>query len=110
MALLEKTYPAGLPCTQGHFPGNPIIPGAWLLADALASVAAALEREPAQFAGACIVKSAKFLSPCRPGDLLRIHYTATDAGALTLECTVGDATVLSAKLTCPPSPATPTIA
>jgi 3-hydroxymyristoyl/3-hydroxydecanoyl-(acyl carrier protein) dehydratase len=107
MAEIRKTYPSGLPATQGHFPGNPIVPGAWLLADALASVALDLKRDPAQFAGSCTVKAAKFLAPCRPGDELRIAYTLLDTGALKLECNVGQATVLSALLICPPSPQTP---
>jgi 3-hydroxymyristoyl/3-hydroxydecanoyl-(acyl carrier protein) dehydratase len=107
MAEIRKTYPLDLPATQGHFPGNPIVPGAWLLADALASVALDLKRDAAQFAGACTVKSAKFLAPCRPGDDLRITYTYLEAGALKLECSVGEALVLSANLTCPPSPPIP---
>lgn len=107
MGELRKTYPLDLPATQGHFPGNPIVPGAWLLADVLASVAADLDRDPAQFAGASTVKSAKFLAPCRPGDELRIRYTLADGGALKLECSVGEATVLLANLSCPPSHQTP---
>jgi len=105
MGMLEKTYPSGLPAAQGHFPGNPIIPGAWLLADALASVAAAQGWDRAR-GGACVVKSAKFLAPCRPGDAVHVSYSES-AGILTLECAVGDTTVLSAKLSCPPSPPIP---
>jgi 3-hydroxymyristoyl/3-hydroxydecanoyl-(acyl carrier protein) dehydratase len=107
MGLIEKVYPPGLPATQGHFPGNPIVPGAWLLADALASVAAELGWDAAR-GGACVVKSAKFPAPCRPGETLRIRYTE-NAGLLNIECTVGDATVLSARITCPPSPAIPKV-
>ena len=100
MSGLEKTYPEDLPAARGHFPGNPIIPGAWLLADALATVAAELGWEP----GACIVKNAKFLSPARPGERVRIEYTEGAAGSLKLECAVGGNAVLSAQISCPPSP------
>lgn len=99
MFVLTKTYPAAMPATDGHFPGQPIIPGAWLLADALASVADELGWAP----GACTVKSAKFLAPCKPGDTLRIEYSAGAAGNLKLDCTAAGAVVLSAQLSCPQS-------
>jgi 3-hydroxyacyl-[acyl-carrier-protein] dehydratase len=107
MASIEKTYPADLPASLGHFPGNPIIPGAWLLADALATVAARLGWEP----GACTVKNAKFLAPARPGEMVQIVYTVTGAvtgtagaaGALKLDCAVGGTAVLSAQISCPQS-------
>jgi len=106
MAAIEKTLPADLPAAQGHFPGNPIVPGAWLLADALVSIAAEL-RWPRERAGNCVVKSAKFLAPCRPGDTLHIDYSEA-AGVLNIECKVGASTVLAAKVSCPPSPPTAT--
>ncbi|HEX4330039.1 MAG TPA: hypothetical protein VH105_24835 [Burkholderiales bacterium] len=100
MSGLEKTYPEDLPAAQGHFPGNPIIPGAWLLADALATVAAELGWE----AGACTVKNAKFLSPARPGERVNIEYTTGAPGSLKLECTAGGHAVLTAQISCPQSP------
>ncbi|MDB5804359.1 MAG: hypothetical protein JWN73_1681 [Betaproteobacteria bacterium] len=100
MPGFEKTYPADLPPTRGHFPGNPIIPGAWLLADALATVAG----EFGWALGACTVKNAKFLSPARPGERVQIEYTLGSPDSLKLECTVNGSTVLSAQVTCPQSP------
>ncbi len=100
MPGLEKTYPADLPAAQGHFPGNPIIPGAYLLSDALAEVAAQLGWQP----GTCSVKNAKFLAPCRPGDQVHIDYSAGGDGKLKLLCTVAGNPVLSAQVLCPPSP------
>lgn len=100
MPTLEKTYPADLPATQGHFPGNPIIPGAWLLADALAAVAHALGWKP----HACTVKNAKFMAPARPGQKVQIIYTPGENGALKLECQADGTPVLAAQIACPPSP------
>lgn len=100
MPGFEKTYPADLPPTQGHFPGNPIIPGAWLLADALATVA----EELGWALDACTVKNAKFLSPARPGERVSIEYTLGAADSLKLECAVNGSAVLSAQVSCPQSP------
>jgi 3-hydroxymyristoyl/3-hydroxydecanoyl-(acyl carrier protein) dehydratase len=99
MSGINKTYPLDLPPARGHFPGNPIIPGAWLLADALATVAAELGWE----LDACTVKNAKFPAPARPGDTVYIEYTPGEAGALKLACGVAGTAVLSAQITCPPS-------
>ncbi|HEY4371969.1 MAG TPA: 3-hydroxyacyl-ACP dehydratase [Burkholderiales bacterium] len=100
MPSLEKTYAAGLPATEGHFPGNPIIPGAWLLADALAAAAGELGISVA----ACTVKNAKFMAPARPGQTVQIVYTPGESGLLKLECRADGAPVLSAQISCPPSP------
>lgn len=65
------TVAADHPALEGHFPGNPILPGVVILAEVLA----AAEREGHAIDG-CSVRSAKFLSPARPGDRLRIALTA----------------------------------
>lgn len=52
--------PPGAPCLDGHFPGNPIVPGAMILAF-LAS------RLSAQGLGIARVERMKFARPLRPG-------------------------------------------
>ncbi|HEY0666090.1 MAG TPA: hypothetical protein VGD24_08495 [Gallionella sp.] len=79
------------PCGAGHFPGNPIIPGALLLDGALAAIA---EQQDAG-GGVWQVKSAKFPQPVRPGDTVRIEYTQTPAGEIRFECSVTGVKVLS---------------
>ncbi|HEV8016827.1 MAG TPA: hypothetical protein VGP48_14910 [Stellaceae bacterium] len=56
------------PTAEGHFPGNPIIPGALLLDAVLLAVSGA------QDAPSCKVRTVKFLRPVRPGDRLRIEW------------------------------------
>lgn len=75
----------------GHFPGNPIIPGALLLAEVLRAIA---QVENLQIA-TCNVKSAKFQHPARPGDTVVINYSHTTTGAIDFKCSVTEIKVLS---------------
>jgi 3-hydroxymyristoyl/3-hydroxydecanoyl-(acyl carrier protein) dehydratase len=96
--MLAITFAADHPAARGHFPGNPIIPGALLLSEALRAVAAALEIDLSR----CSVSSAKFPSPSRPGDRIEIAF-ARSGCAISLGCTVAGRTVLKAQVACEPA-------
>jgi 3-hydroxymyristoyl/3-hydroxydecanoyl-(acyl carrier protein) dehydratase len=68
------------PAFDGHFPGAPVLPGAYLLA----LVLRAIERHAALAAriagGDLQVQQVKFLAPVRPGDALRVQLQADDTG------------------------------
>lgn len=91
MTELKFQFPANHPCGAGHFPGNPIIPGALLLDGALARIAADLSIHNAVWR----VNSAKFPQPARPGDEISVNYTLSPDGELRFECTVSGKKVLS---------------
>ena len=76
-AAFETTHriEADLPAFDGHFPGAPVLPGAYLLALVLHD----LERQPTLRAplGATLqVQQVKFLAPVGPGQTLRIRLEA----------------------------------
>lgn len=79
---------------DGHFPGDPMLPGACLVdlvIDALTRadvLAAATPRELAV---------AKFLAPVRPGDTVRIDWRR-QGGTLRFECRVAAVLVASGSL------------
>jgi 3-hydroxymyristoyl/3-hydroxydecanoyl-(acyl carrier protein) dehydratase len=81
---------------QGHFPGNPIIPGAVLLSEALQ----AIETGFGIALLPCQIKAAKFFNPVRPGDHLLIECSGAVAGEMRFACTVGGKTVLTAHIKC----------
>jgi 3-hydroxyacyl-[acyl-carrier-protein] dehydratase len=83
--------PADHPSFEGHFPGNPIVPGAVLLDEILHAIA----RARGQSATAWLVKSAKFLRPVRPGDELEMELTAAPGGAIRFHCHIGALEVMT---------------
>lgn len=91
MTALTLQFSANHPCGAGHFPGNPIIPGALLLDEVLTCIATDLEID----GRAWRVKSAKFPRPVRPGDIVHINYTQTANGEIRFECTVSNSKVMA---------------
>jgi 3-hydroxymyristoyl/3-hydroxydecanoyl-(acyl carrier protein) dehydratase len=91
MNRLTLNFAAEHPTGAGHFPGNPIIPGALLLAEVVRCIEQA---EGARFVS-CRVKAAKFLHPARPGDSVEIEYERAAAGTIEFQCTVAGNRVLS---------------
>ncbi len=73
------------PSADGHFPGNPVIPGAVLLREVIRIVA----RDGA--ATCCEIRSARFFQPVRPGDRLTIRWDAQHAGDISFTCATGTA-------------------
>jgi len=74
------------PTAAGHFPGNPIIPGALLLDEVLLAITEGEGRT----VGACVIRSAKFLHPVRPGDRLVVRWETRPIGETRFECMLLD--------------------
>jgi 3-hydroxymyristoyl/3-hydroxydecanoyl-(acyl carrier protein) dehydratase len=95
LATVERLIPHDHPATQGHFPGNPIIPAAVLLSEVIDAVESALG--PAQ--SPLRIKSAKFPAPTRPGSRVVIEFHRSKAGNIRLVCRVGATIVLTGEMT-----------
>ncbi|MDN0082728.1 hypothetical protein QU487_08185 [Crenobacter sp. SG2305] len=92
---LALTAPVDHPAFPGHFPGQPILPGAALLDLAIVALQRALGVE----AGTVRIASAKFLKPVGPGSALALSAEAAKAGSW--HCTLSDtagATVAQCEL------------
>jgi 3-hydroxymyristoyl/3-hydroxydecanoyl-(acyl carrier protein) dehydratase len=76
----SRYFAEGHPATDGHFPGNPIIPGAVLLREIIASVSATPETPDGDATRCREIRSAKFHYPVRPGDTLIISWTEEAGG------------------------------
>lgn len=88
--LVEVHFSADHATAAGHFPGNPIIPGALLL-DEIVQV---LAGEAA--GGPVVIRSAKFFHPVRPGESMRVVWQGLGGGALRFECHLADGNTLVA--------------
>jgi 3-hydroxymyristoyl/3-hydroxydecanoyl-(acyl carrier protein) dehydratase len=92
----ELVFAADHPAAQGHFPGNPIIPGALLLSEVLHTVAASAGFDWLR----CTVRSAKFFHPTRPGDRVRIEHSRRGDGSIRFRCIVEGRAVLAGEVIC----------
>jgi 3-hydroxyacyl-[acyl-carrier-protein] dehydratase len=99
--LLERSLAPDHPAAQGHFPGNPIIPGAVLLSETLRAIESALGLPLSP----CAIRAAKFPHPARPGERLRIEFSGHPGETIRFSCAVGVLAVLSGEVTCPATPA-----
>ncbi len=88
MQTIPLFIAADHPAYDGHFPGQPVLPGVVLLDAALHALA---ERQD----GSVQLHSAKFLSPVRPGEPLTLHYMDSPTGGFRFEIRCGERNVAS---------------
>ncbi len=81
---LAMRFSADHPTAAGHFPGNPIIPGAVLLDEVLRALASG------DAPGQCTIRAVKFLHPVRPGDAMVIRWEPRPEGETAFECRLLD--------------------
>ena len=99
MATVERTFPSDHAAAQGHFPGNPIIPGALLLSEALRAIETSLGKDLCPYE----IRSAKFIRPVRPGERVSIDFSGRDEKRISFSCKVGGTPVLAGEIVCDPS-------
>lgn len=96
MSNIECFFPLDHPAAEGHFPGNPIIPGAVLLSETLRLIGIELGRSVSPLE----IRTAKFFLPTRPGDLVSIEFTGGAPGDIRFACSVRGRTVLDGQIRC----------
>jgi 3-hydroxymyristoyl/3-hydroxydecanoyl-(acyl carrier protein) dehydratase len=76
----ELHFPSDHPTVAGHFPSNPIVPGALMLDEVVAAIAG-----EAGDSGV-LIRAAKFLRPVCPGERVNLRWQAIAGGAVKFEC------------------------
>jgi len=94
LTTVERGFPPDHASAPGHFPGNPIIPGALLLSEVLRAIEADLGHALHPFQ----IKAAKFLHPVRPGDRLLIEFSGPDGAKIKFGCTVSGTEALAGEV------------
>ncbi|HEY4781894.1 MAG TPA: 3-hydroxyacyl-ACP dehydratase FabZ family protein [Chthoniobacterales bacterium] len=86
-AEARKRFLGEEPFFQGHFPGNPIVPGV-LLAEAMAQTAGIAIGGPGKMFLLTAIRAMKFLRPIRPQE--EIHFRAKRVGEVggLVQCAV----------------------
>ena len=82
------------PAFAGHFPGQPILPGVVLLAEALHAISQATGRGAERWT----LASAKFLRPVTPGTALTLSHTVSESGGVRFEVRAAAIVVASGTL------------
>lgn len=103
MGKVECSFGLDHPAAEGHFPGNPIIPGAVLLSETLRAIEDDLGVSLSPFK----IKAAKFFSPTRPGDRVVIEFTGSVPGHIRFAAAVHGKKVLAGQLECSGAPTAP---
>jgi 3-hydroxymyristoyl/3-hydroxydecanoyl-(acyl carrier protein) dehydratase len=96
------SLPASHPVFAGHFPGNPIVPGAYLLAVVERKANDWLRAQGARMRVAG-VSSVKFTRPLRPEEICQIAFAAPGADALRFRLQVGEARCATGAFTLQPA-------
>jgi 3-hydroxymyristoyl/3-hydroxydecanoyl-(acyl carrier protein) dehydratase len=93
--MTERVFQADHPALPGHFPGNPVVPGALLLCEAVRAIEAGTGLDLSSFR----IASAKFHRPTRPGDRILVEFSRA-GGSFRFTCVVEGAPVLTGRLSC----------
>jgi 3-hydroxymyristoyl/3-hydroxydecanoyl-(acyl carrier protein) dehydratase len=94
LTTVERRFPSDHASAPGHFPGNPIIPGALLLSE----VVRAIESDLGEALHPFQVRAAKFLHPVRPGDSFLIEFSRIDGKRIGFRCSVSGTEALAGEL------------
>lgn len=91
---INLRVPENHDCFSGHFPGNPIVPGALLIEWLITNVTSRLDGREVNG-----LSSIKFLSSLKPGDDFELQFDVPSTGSkLRVSCLNGDALVCKAVL------------
>jgi 3-hydroxyacyl-[acyl-carrier-protein] dehydratase len=84
---VSRHFAVGHRAAEGHFPGNPIIPGAVLLREIVAAISSGAE-SGGNAARCRDIRSAKFHHPVRPGDTIVVSWAVEAGGEVRFSCSV----------------------
>lgn len=92
--VIDWTVPLDHPAFAGHFTDMPILPGVVLLDMVTHMMAEANQINAAHYQ----ISSAKFLSPVKPGDVLRIEQSLSGKGVINFNILTNNGKVATGSI------------
>lgn len=92
MATSEFSVAPDHPALAGHFPGNPVVPGALILDEVINAFMSSSGTRPTA------IVAAKFLRPLLPGQRCTIEFSPQREGRVQFVCRSQDQVVASGQL------------
>jgi 3-hydroxyacyl-[acyl-carrier-protein] dehydratase len=77
---VELHFASNHPTAAGHFPSNPIVPGALMLDEVVAAIAGEAGDSTV------MIRTSKFLQPVCPGESVNLQWKSLADGAVKFEC------------------------
>lgn len=92
MVTSEFSVAADHPALAGHFPGNPVVPGALMLDEVINALVSSSGTVPTA------IVAAKFLHPLLPGQRCIVEFSPQQGGRVQFVCRSQDQVVASGQL------------
>lgn len=92
MATSEFSISIDHPALAGHFPGNPVVPGALVLDEVINALVSSGGTAPSA------IVAAKFVRPLLPGQRCIIEFSPQEEGRVQFVCRSQDQVVASGQL------------
>ncbi len=92
MVTSEFSIAPDHPALAGHFPGNPVVPGALMLDQVIAALGSSAGTAPSA------IVAAKFLRPLLPGQRCIVEFSPQQEGRVQFVCRSQDQVVASGQL------------
>jgi 3-hydroxyacyl-[acyl-carrier-protein] dehydratase len=92
MATSEFSIPVDHPALAGHFPGNPVVPGALMLDEVIAALVSSGGKAP------IAIVAAKFPRPLLPGQHCSVEFSPQQEGRVQFFCRSQDQVIASGQL------------
>ena len=93
MFSFDFIVPHTHPCLEGHFPGNPVVPGAVIIDEVMRGL---LTKEPTIKINN--IPSVKFLKPLKPDIAVQVNVTEKKSGLLQFICSINESMIVSGQL------------